>query len=245
LALTAPLAAARLPGHADFTRPEDRTLARHSTAASLVALLALLAATNLASAAPAGFQVEIQGTGSQLGANTGIAQINSVSDVFAPQFGFSLGATYGFTEHLVFGVRGGSFAERKDVTEFAHEANLLPAGLTATQELQVIPLHGLLQYRARLGKKFGVYDELGVGVSSFKLRQEAFRDGQSLARFALYQKNLSFLIGGGASWDYQTAFSVLASFDVLMVPSANGDVWSTGDNPHFWMVSLGIRYPRR
>ena len=220
-------------------------MARHSIATAFVALLALIAATNLASAAPAGFQVEIQGTGSQLGANTALTENHSISDLFAPQFGFSLGATYGFTEHLVVGVRGGAFAERKDLSDLARESGELPPGFTVNQEMQVTPVHGLLQYRAKLGKKFGVYDELGVGVSSFKLRSEVFRDGQSLVRTADYQRNLSFLIGGGASWDYQTAFSVLASFDVLMVPSANGDVWSTGDNPHFWMFSLGIRYPRR
>jgi hypothetical protein len=220
-------------------------LARLSTAAFSLVVLALAAATNSASAAPIGFQVELQGVGSQLGNNSGINGDHAVSDLFAPQFGFTAGVTYGFTEHLVAGFRSGVFSERKDVSEVARQAGGLPAGFSANHELQVIPTHALLQYRAKLGGKFGVYDEFGVGVSSFKQVVEVFRADQSLFRSASYQKNFSLLIGGGASWDYQTAFSVVASFDVLLVPTENGDVWGTGDNPQFMMFSLGIRYPRR
>jgi len=219
-------------------------LPRVSTAALLLFALAL-ALSPSAFAAPAGLQFEIQGTGSQMGGNTGIAGVHSVTDLFAPQFGFTVGATYGFTDHLVVGVRSGMFAEKKDLTGFAREFGGLSPSFALEQELQVVPTHALLQYRARLGKKFGVYDEFGAGVSSMKLVTEVFRSGQSLQRTPHRQDNLSFLIGGGASWDYQTAFSVLASFDVLMIPSANGDVLVQGDNPQFFMFSLGIRYPRR
>jgi len=218
---------------------------RFATATLLLAALSLAVAPRPSGAAPIGFQVELQGVGSQLGGNTGIAGIHSVTDLYAPQFGFMVGATYGFTDHLVFGVRSGEFAEKQDVTDIAREVGSLSAPLTANAELQVIPTHALLQYRAKLARKFGVYDEFGVGVSSFKQNFEVFRSGQSLVRTAARQLNLSFLIGGGGSWDYQTAFSVIASFDVLVVPSANGEVWSEGHNPQFFMFALGIRYPRR
>jgi hypothetical protein len=215
--------------------------------------------TGAAGISPAGaatkYQFEANGIGSLLSGGSEFLGGHSVHDLFGKGYGFSLGVNAGFTDHLGAGIRTGLFRDTKDFSpslapaRWASSANYSAfAAARATsvnRKLTTIPTLAVLQYRARIARGFGFFDEFGVGAASFTEKVAYERNGATSFVLANRQKNLVLQFGGGATYDLGPAASLALSASVLMVPSKDGAIWSGGDNPQFVQLALGIRYPRR
>lgn len=225
-------------------------------ASRFVVLLAVLSLAAFAPVARSATPVQFEAAGlvSQISGNSGLGG-GSVSDFFSTGYGFSLGISVGMGKHLSLGYRTGLFDDSKDIApELAPPVwSSLPGynrfqAANATnihRKLTSIPHHAILGYHARLGQRFGFYDEFGLGLTSFTGKMEYYNGDRSQFRLSAYQLNFSMLLGGGVTWDYQNLATLVAGVNVLMVPTQDGDVWSSGDNPQYIQFSLGFRYPRR
>ncbi len=201
------------------------------------------------------YQFEANGIGSLLSGGSEFLAGHSVHDLFGNGVGFSLGVNAGFTDHLGAGLRTGLFRDIKEFSpslapaRWASSAGYDPfAAARATsvkRKLTTIPTLAVLQYRARIARGFGFYDEFGLGAASFTEQVVYRQNGTTSFVLANRQKNLALLFGGGVTWDLGLVASLALSADVLMVPSKDGQVWSGGDNPQFVQIALGVRYPRR
>ncbi len=228
------------------TRPAVRGL--------LAACIAIFAAGTALADAPR-FQVDVSGLSSWLSGSPSLADDHDRRDLYAPGIGFAFTAEYGVTQHLWLGVRTGLVREKKDGIdpalalarwqELPGYSRFRAAEATKIdRDLTTIPTHAILQWRGKLPGRIGYWDEIGVGVGSFTDKIDYVGTNGQLLRLSAYQKNLSLLIGTGLSVDW-TAATFYAGADIEMVPTENGQIWNTGDNPQFAHVVLGFRYPRR
>ena len=221
----------------------------------LLAACTLIFAASSALAASSRFQVEGTGTGALLSGGDDIADGHDRRDLYAVGIGFAFTAQYAVTNHLWLGFRSGLLDESKDGIDPAialERWRHLPGysrfrAAQATKidrKLTTIPTHGILQWRGHASKKIGYWSELGVGVASFTDKLDYIGPNGTLMRLSAYQKNISFLAGAGLSWDVKNV-TLLSGADVEQIPSRNGEVWKSGDDPRFVHILLGVRYPKR
>lgn len=216
----------------------------------------ILGLASPALAAAPRFQIEGLGLASLLSGSASIADQHDRRDLYAPGIGFSIGAEYALTNHVWVGVRTGLVDQSKDGIDpaiaLARWSNLpgyssfrAARATRIDRKLTTIPTHGIVQWRGQLPGRIGYYDEVGVGVASYTDKIEYLGDSGSLMRLSGYQKNLSLLIGAGLSWNWKNIATLVGGADVEIVPSLNGEVWNSGDNPQLVHLELGVRYPRR
>jgi hypothetical protein len=197
---------------------------------------------------------ELTGIATRITGGSSLSEGHSTSDVYGTGVGFTVGVHLGFTRYLSLGYRTGLFRDEKDITPGAAPAvwsslpdyNPFRAQFTTRIErrLSSIPHHLVLQNHGHFAKRFGFYDEVGAGLTRFTSKMHYFSPNGSQFILAAYQTNFSVLLGGGLTWDYRNVFTVMGGVSVLAVPTRDGQVWASGDNPQFVTATLGIRYPK-
>ncbi len=219
----------------------------------LLALAVAVPAAAMADTSTPGFQ--LQADGLLFGPLGELPSQHSarMSDMFANGGGFAITATVGLTRRWAAGLRVASYRSTKDgqfeFLDFATPAGLsLPAGAgpyTIERELELLPIHALLQYRRPLAARLEWQAEGGAGlISTIDHMSLVSRDGSgTLASISGYQKDASWTVGTALALQAPGNLDVVASARYIGTFSGDGAVWMQSDDPSFTNWTLGLRYP--
>jgi len=171
----------------------------------------------------------------------------SSGDKLSDAFGFGGNATGSawlrMSRGLWLGVRAGYLKSHQDFTfTYRPSFGAPPVSAPATRTLNSIPVLAVIQLRGNPRRKLGLYGEGGLGVTTFNERIVYSPAGFQPQSF--FQLTPSYLLGGGVTMAAGRDFELLLGADVLQSFAGQGDVFQKGDNPAYFMVSLGARYPR-
>jgi opacity protein-like surface antigen len=175
--------------------------------------------------------------------------------------GFTLGATYGLGGPWAIGIRGGHHHNERQVeAQFigpvpgppivgAGPAHIVAQGDpppgTILRQLDSTPLHLMGEYAHAWRPGFKTFAEGGIGLTAFTQHTIAHPANNAPISTTGYQRAFSFLVGGGAAYGITRSLEITGSADYQQSVTSDGDVWAKGDNPKFFTVMLGVRFPRR
>ena len=169
-------------------------------------------------------------------------------DVFGVAGGFAATVSLGIRRSLCVAARVGASASRKDGTvRFSHPLSAGglgdPTPYAVRRKLVSVPIHGLLQYRHRLGS-LGLTLLAGAGINTSTQHLSVSSAGTPLFAIAGYQQSFSSLFGVGLSYPLAPDWALTLGGTFEQVVTDAGDIWGSGDNPKFFSGTLGVRYPR-
>jgi hypothetical protein len=168
---------------------------------------------------------------------------DKLSDAFGLGGNASGSAWLRMSRGLWLGVRAGYLTSQQDFTfTYRPSFGAPPVTAPATRTLSSIPVLAVIQLRADPHRRLGLFGEGGLGVTTFNERIVYSPAGIEPQSF--FQLTTSYQLGGGVTMAAGRNFELLLSADVLQSFAGKGDVFEHGDNPAYFMVSLGARYPR-
>ena len=211
----------------------------------LALALLSLAAPGLAPAARAAsthpFQIEAALVGSQPFGT--LSSGDKLSDAFGFGGNASGSAWVRMSRGLWIGARAAYLKSQHDFTfTYRPSFGAPPVSAPATQTLNSIPVLAMVPVRGDPHRRLGLYGEGGLGVTTFNSRIVYSPVGFEPQSF--FQLTVSYLLGGGVTMAAGRNVELLVSTDYLQSFAGQGDVFQHGDNPAYFMVSLGARYPR-
>jgi hypothetical protein len=175
--------------------------------------------------------------------------------------GFTLGASYGIGGPWAVGIRGGHYHNQRQVeaqfvgpTPAPPIVGPVPARIgaqgnpppgTILRQLDSTPLHVIGEYAHGWRPGFKTFAEAGLGLTAFTQHTIAHPANNAPITTTGYQRAFSYLVGGGASCGITRTIELTGSADYQESVTSDGDVWSKGDNPKFFTVMMGVRFPRR
>jgi len=174
--------------------------------------------------------------------------------------GFTIGASYGLGGPWAIGIRGGHYHNERQAAQFIGPApgppivgaaparigaQVNPPPETILRQLDSTPIHLTGEYAHAWRPGFKTFAEGGIGLTAFTQHTIAHPPNNAPITTTGYQRAFSFLVGGGASYGVTRALELTGSADYQEAVTSDGDVWSKGDNPKFFTVMLGVRFPRR
>lgn len=183
----------------------------------------------------------------------------NADDLIDNGLGYALGATYGLGGPWAIGIRGGHYHnQRQTEAQFigftpgppvvgampARIAAQTPPPGTLLHQLDSTPLHLIGEYGHIWRPGFKTFAEAGLGLTAFTEHTIAHPSGSAPLTTTGHQSAFSFLVGGGAAYGLTRALELTGSADYQQAMTSAGDVWAKDDNPKFFTVMLGIRYPR-
>jgi hypothetical protein len=192
-----------------------------------------------------GFQIRLEGLlSAPLGSYESIDA--KASDVFAPGLGFVVTPTFGWTSTINAGVRVGYWSSGKGGTVQFDRPIEVP-GLPAPESYQIrrrigmVPIHALVEYRRPFGD-LGLEFAAGAGLNS-AIEKVTLASTVHLFEISGYQKSFSALLGAGVAYPLGD-FDLTGGLSFEQLFTDDGDIWAKGDNPSFFSVTAGFRYPR-
>ena len=223
-----------------------------------IALVVLALAVTLPVAAPAdtrppGFQ--LQADGLMFGPLGDVPSQNHVtlSSLFGKGGGFAITGTLGLKPHWLIGLRVASYKSTKE-GDYSFDEIVAPPGqtyaagsgpYTVRRELELLPVHLLLQYRHAIGPVLEWQAEGGAGViSTIDHMTLISRAGSgNLSSIPGYQRDPSWTVGTGIAIKLPQNLDMVGSARYCGTLSSDGAVWLKNDDPSFTNWSLGLRYP--
>ena len=236
---------------------------RTTSAILLIAAVAAWPACALAQDATTGKSGRVQAEVQLMGAfptGTYKSGINA-DELIDNGLGFTLGASYGLGGPWALGIRGGHYHNERQVeAQFIGPApgppivSAVPARIgaqgnpppgTILRQLDSTPFHVIAEYAHAWRPGFKTFAEGGVGLTAFTQHTIAHPPGNAPISTTGYQRAFSFLLGGGASYGITRGLELTGSADYQQAVTSDGDVWVKGDDPKFFTLTLGVRFPRR
>jgi hypothetical protein len=107
-----------------------------------------------------------------------------------------------------------------------------------------VTVQAMLQYRRSLGTALGYFLELGGGVNSFTGRIHLRAASRELLNIAGYQREPAYSLGGGLALRLPHNLDLVGGARYCGTRTGNGAVWASGDDPAFFLWSVGLRTPR-
>lgn len=187
------------------------------------AVVASALTLSAASAMAGGWQIDIDGLYANPTGSLGDTDTD-LKDLVDGAIGFRGDVLYGLSDSFSLGVGAGWWKnnESEDVIDLGEELSLTS-----------VPLHGIVMWQTAGDGPVGFWLRGGAGLTSHKVDGTFGDDSQS---------SFSWEVGGGLAVAVSDTWDITGGVAYNQASTSDGDVWDDGDNPKFWLFSVGLRY---